>query len=365
MDTVALIEQLMQVPGPSGFEDAVALAIGEHLEGLPGESRCDATGNLILRLPAPSGAPSLMLMAHMDEVGLLVKHIDADGMVYCAANGLIDERTLQGSRVEIWTESGPVLAVVGAKSRHQVSEADLRTPAQVNDLWIDVGAGSAEAVRALGIRIGQPATTWSPPARMGDRRLVGKAIDNRAGCATLVQVARAVAERPRDYELVLVWSTQEEVGARGARVAAQALQPTAAVVVDTMPAGDPSTPERYATARVGGGPVIRAQDARGTTGTLYSQAVRRRLEAIAEAEGIGYQVDVYPTFTDACEVHLAGRGVATGGLFIPRRCSHSPNEVVDPADVEGAVALLTSLTASLDAVAVGELAVRPAFPLGR
>jgi len=252
--------------------------------------------------------------------------------------------------------------VVGAKSRHQVTEADLRTPLRVNDLWVDVGARSPAEVAALGIRIGVPATTWSPVERMAGSLVVGKAIDNRAGCAILVQVARAVAERERDYELVLVWSTLEEVGSRGAKVAAQTLQPTAAVILDTMPAGDPSTPERYATAQVGAGPVIRAQDARGAIGTVYSPAVRRRLEAVAEELAIPYQVDLYPTWTDGCEVHMAGRGVATGGVFIPRRCSHSPNEVVDLEDIERAIALLAAAT-DLDAAAVRELAVRPAFPL--
>jgi len=350
MDTDALIERLVQIPGPSGFEDAVALAIRETLEGVPGEVTSDALGNLILTLPGPPGAPALMLMAHMDEVSLLVKHIDEAGLLYCEANGLIDERTLPAGRVQVWTADGPVLGVVGSKSRHQVTDAEQRAPIVVNDLWIDVGARSAAEAAALGIEIGLPATNWSPPARMANGHLVSKAIDDRAGCAVLIQLAHAVAERPRDYALQLVWSAQEEVGSRGARVAAQHLQPVAAVIVDTTPAGDPYTPLRYATAQVGGGPVIRAQDARGATGTLYSQAIRRALRAAAEAEAIPYQLDVYPTWTDACEVHLAGRGVATGGLFLPRRCSHSPNEVADLADIEHAIVLLTRFC-DLDAAA--------------
>jgi endoglucanase len=362
MDTDELIERLVRIPGPSGFEDAVAIAIRDALAGIDGAVTSDVIGNLVLTLPGPEDAPALMLMAHMDEVSLLVKHIDEAGLLYCEANGLIDERTLPAGRVQVWTEEGPVLGVVGAQSRHQVTAAEQRAPIVVNDLWIDVGARSREEIAALGIEIGMPATNFSPPARMAGGHLVSKAIDNRAGCAVLVQVAHAVATRPRDFTLQLVWAAQEEVGSRGARIAAQRLQPLAAVVVDTTPAGDPSTATRYATAQVGGGPVIRAQDARGATGTLYSRAVQRALRAAAETENIPYQLDVYPTWTDACEVHLAGRGVATGGLFLPRRCSHSPNEVADLADIERAIALLTRFT-DLDAAAIEDFAKRPALPL--
>jgi endoglucanase len=357
VDTLELISRLARLPGPSGFEDAVALAIRAELEDLEGTWESDALGNLVLRLPAPEDAPVLLLTAHMDEVGLLVKHVAADGMLTCAGIGSIDERTLPGARVELWTDDGPVLGIVGSKSRHLVGAADLATVPTVEDLWIDIGATSAGEVAARGVRIGQPATTVSPPARLGTR-LTSKAIDNRAGCSALIQVARAVADAPRDYALVFAWTVQEEVGARGARVLGQWLHATAAIVVDTTPAGDRATPAHRATATVGGGPVIRAHDTVRTMGTLYSVAVRRRLEGLAER----FQVDSYPTFTDACEIHLAGRGVATGGVFLPRFCSHSPSEVIDLADVEAAIALLTHFC-DLDAAAVRALAERPAHPL--
>jgi len=357
VDTLELISRLSRLPGPSGFEDAVALAIRAELDDVAGTWESDALGNLVLRLPAPDDAPVLLLTAHMDEVGLLVKYVADDGMLSCAAIGMIDERTLPAARVEIWTDDGPVLGVVGSKSRHMVSAADLAAAPAVQDLWIDVGAGSAAEVAELGVRVGQPATTVSPPTRLG-RRLTSKAIDDRAGCAVLIEVARAVADAARDYALVFAWTVQEEVGSRGARVLGQWLPATAAIVVDTTPAGDRTTPAHLATAVVGGGPVIRAHDTRGTMGTFYSVAVRRRLESLAER----FQVDSYPTWTDACEIHLAGRGVATGGVFLPRRCSHSPSEVIDLADVEAAIELLTRFC-DVDAATLSALAQRPAHPL--
>jgi endoglucanase len=162
--------------------------------------------------------------------------------------------------------------------------------------------------------------------------------------------------------LIFVWSTQEEIGSRGAQVAAQHLQPDVAIVLDTMPANDASTPLRHAASVVGGGPAIRAQDIRAGRGTIYSVAARRRLRAVAEREGIPHQLDVFPTWTDACGVHLAGRGIPTGGVYIPRRCSHSPNEVIDLRDLDATAALVTAFLAETGADAVREMATRPVDP---
>lgn len=357
-----LIEELVGIPGPSGFEDAVATAIAAKVSGL-GETTFDSMGNLVLRMPAPPNARSVMLMAHMDEVGLLVKYIDPSGLVYCEANGLIDERTLLATQIDIWTERGPRVGVVGVKSRHLLSEAELRAPLAVNDLWIDVGVSSDDEARDMGIEIGLPATFHPTSHRLSDDVLTSKAVDNRAGCAVLVEVAHELASADRDYELVVVWSTQEEIGSRGARVAAQHIQPDIAIVLDTLPANDASTPLRHASSVVGGGPVIRAQDARAGVGTIYSVAIRRHLQQVARDGGIPHQLDVFPTWTDACGVHLAGRGVPTGGIYIPRRCSHSPNEVIDLRDLDRTTALLTAAVAALDAATIEVLARRPVDPL--
>jgi putative aminopeptidase FrvX len=361
-DLLDLIERLVTVPGPSGFEDAVCLAIKEEIDELPGETSVDALGNLVLRLPADADAPSLMFMAHMDQIGFVVKYVDNDGSLYFERSGLVDERTILASLVDIWTDQGPQTGVIGVRSRHLVSEQELGRAVRIDDLWVDVGARSAEEVAERGIEIGQPATLRGKIVRLNDHFVAGPSIDNRAGCATLVALARAAADRPSDVELIFVWSTQEEVGARGAKVAAQWIQPTLAIVVDTLPAGDPSTPARHATTRVGAGPVVRAVDNRGSIGTIYSVPMKRRLLELARTQGIPHQIDVFPTWTDACEVHLAGRGVPTGGVFIPRLCSHSPNEILDVRDVEQTVALLDAF-AQLDAETARTLATRPAFPL--
>lgn len=357
-----LIERLVAVAGPSGFEDAVGTAIRREVDDL-GPTSFDAMGSLVLRCPAPQGAPTVMLMAHMDEVGLLVKYIDPAGMVYCEANGLIDERTLLATQVDIWTPDGPRLGVVGVKSRHLLTEAEMRAPLAVNDLWIEVGATSAASAASLGIEIGQPVTFHPTLHHLTDDMLASKAVDNRAGCAVLVDVANALGSTERDFELIFVWSAQEEIGSRGARVAAQHLQPDIAIVLDTLPANDPSTPLRHATSTVGAGPVIRAQDAKAGIGTIYSVAIKRRLQDTAHRHQVPHQLDVFPAWTDACGVHLAGRGVPTGGIYIPRRCSHSPNEVIDLRDVDRTVELARAFLGELDADEVRRLAHRPVDPL--
>jgi putative aminopeptidase FrvX len=356
------IERLVQIPGPSGFEDAVCLALRDELGDLGGETTVDALGNLVLRLPADDGAPSLMLMAHMDQIGLIVKYIDPSGVVYMERNGLVDERTILASQIDVWTDQGPRTGVVGVRSRHLVSDQDLAKPIRIDDLWVDFGARTATEAAELGIEIGLPATLRSQPLWLSDQLLVAPAIDNRAGCATLVELALRSAGRPREIELIFVWSTQEEVGSRGAKVAAQSIQPTLAVVLDTLPAGDPSTPARHATAQVGGGPVIRAQDNRAGVGTIYNVAIKRHLLELARSIGLPHQIDVFPTWTDACEVHLAGRGVPTGGVYIPRLCSHSANEIVDMRDIERTVELLDAFL-QIDPDLAKTLARRPAFPL--
>lgn len=357
------IERLTRIPGPSGYEDAVAIAVREEIAGLPGEVELDRIGNLVLRIPADEAdAPSLLVMAHMDQIGLFIKHVSDDGSLYCEANGLVDERSLAASKVNIWTDEGPRIGLVGVRSRHLLTDRDLAAPPSIGDLWVHVGASTAAEVSALGIEIGQPVTLRSGTDWISDDILVGPSIDNRAGCAALIELAQALAEHSRDFELQLVWSTQEEVGSRGARVAAQWLQPTLAIVVDTLPAGDPSTPRRHATSLVGHGPVVRAQDNRAGKGTIYAPAVRRRLLELARERGIPHQSDVFPTWTDACEVHLAGRGVATGGVFIPRLCSHTPNELLDVRDLERTIELLAAFC-DTDAQTIRALAERPALPL--
>jgi endoglucanase len=243
--------------------------------------------------------------------------------------------------VDICTDKGIYTGVVGVKSRHLLTTEDLKRPISISDLWIDVGAKDEKELRGWGIEIGDPIVFHPNFQKIGKESILSKAIDNRAGCAILIDLAERMKSKKIDYQLFLVAAVQEEVGSRGARVAAQTLGPDMAIVVDTVPASDPITPPQQATAECGKGPVIRSMDVNALGwGTIYSKKIRQRLISAAVKHRIPYQRDIFRTWTDASTIHTAGKGIPCGGLYIPRRYSHSPVELVKWSDVERTAELL-------------------------
>jgi endoglucanase len=191
---------------------------------------------------------------------------------------------------------------------------------------------------------------------MGKDTIVSKALDNRVGCAILIDLADKMKTRKLDYQLFLVAASQEEVGSRGAKVAAQILGPDMAMVIDTVPASDPVTPPQQATAECGRGPVIRSMDVNALGwGTIYSKKIRQRLVHTAIKNRIPHQKDIFRTWTDASSIHTSGRGIPCGGIYIPRRYSHSPMELVKWLDVERTAELLYLFLKGLDSLAMSDL----------
>jgi endoglucanase len=323
----------------------------------------DPMGNVIGKLGGKLGSKpgtgprSVMVCTHTDEMCMLVKYIDPKGYIYFDLNGMLDERVLFSTAVDVCTEKGIVTGVIGVKSRHLMTAKDLSQPVTVSDLWIDVGAESAEAAQTMGIGIGDPIVFHPNFRSIGEDTILSKAIDNRAGCAILVELAEKLGKEDLDFQLYLVAAVQEEVGSRGARVAAQALQPDIAIALDTVPAADPVTPPQQATAECGKGPVIRSMDVSALGwGTLYSKKIRQRLIATALHHGIPHQKDIFRTWTDASTIHTSGRGIPCGGLFIPRRYSHSPMELVKWRDVVRTEELLYFFLKELHQPAIEDLA---------
>ena len=221
-----------------------------------------------------------MVCVHTDEMCMLVKYIDPKGYLYFDLNGMIDERVLLSTKVDICSEKGIYTGVVGVKNRHLMTAEDLKRPINISELWIDVGAESAEEVSRWGIEIGDPIVFHPNFQSIGKDTIISKAIDNRAGCAILIDLSERMKKEKIDYQLFLVAASQEEVGSRGAKVAAQTLVPDMAIVIDTVPASDPITPPQQATAECGKGPVIRSMDVNALGwGTIYSKKIRKRLIA--------------------------------------------------------------------------------------
>ena len=342
------LRDLTALPGPSGHEREVALVFAKHLRAYTDDVVLDPFGNVIATVRGEDARGTVMVSAHLDEVSLIVKHVDPDGMLRVDLNGWIDPRVVLAAQVEVWTRNGPVAGVVGARSAHLMTPEDQRRPVDVTDLWVQVGAESAAEARALGIRIGDLVTYRPSFQELAGGYVASKALDDRAGLTVLLEALDRLPPR-RDYDLYVVGAAQEEVGSRGARVAAQTLRPHIALSVDTVAGAEPGTPLSRATEASGGGPVIRAWEwvATSLMGTAYHRGVFRRLQDVAEAAGILHQLDVARTWTDACGTSVVGHGVPTGGLYMARRNAPAPCEVAKLSDIEGAARLLTAVLGGL------------------
>jgi endoglucanase len=349
-----MFKKLVEIPGGSGFEEKVIEFIVKELKKRVLDVSVDPMGNVIGRIG--TGKKSVMVSVHTDEMCMLIKYVDEKGYLYFDLNGMVDERVLLSTKVDICTEKGIYTGVVGVKNRHLMTAEDLKRPITLSELWIDVGAESAEEVRTWGIEIGDPVVFHPNFQSIGKDTLITKAIDNRAGCAILIDVAEKMKGEKIDYQLLLVAAAQEEVGSRGAKVAAQSLGPDMAIVIDTVPASDPITPPQQATGECGKGPVIRSMDVSALGwGTIYSKKIRQRLIATALKHGIPHQKDIFRTWTDASTIHTSGKGIPCGGVYIPRRYSHSPIELVKWSDVEKTAELLTFFLKELRSADIGDL----------
>ena len=347
-------KKLAELPGGSGFEEKVIEFVAAELRKRIPDVSIDPIGNVIGMVG--TGKRSVMVCVHTDEMCLLVKYIDEKGYIYFDLNGMIDERVLLSTKVDICTEKGIHTGVVGVKNRHLMTAEDLKRPITLSELWIDVGGETAEEVTARGIEIGDPIVFHPNFQSIGKDTILSKAVDNRAGCSLLIDLAERMKGERIDYQLFLVAAVQEEVGSRGAKVAAQSIGPDMAIVIDTVPASDPITPPQQATSECGKGPVIRSMDVNGLgRGTIYSKKIRQRLIATAQTHKIPYQKDIFRTWTDASTIHTSGKGVPCGGLYIPRRYSHSPVELVKWSDVQKTAELLYFFVKELRAADIDDL----------
>ncbi len=327
----ALIQELTQLVGPSGYEGTVRAAVREHVKDLCDEIRVDALGNLICRMGAKAeGGMRIMLSAHIDEIGLIVTHIDERGFVRVAGVGGVYAANCIGGRVRF---------VGGAQGLIYADRMDSpeKRPG-VEHLYLDLGASSRADCP---VKVGDMAIFDRPFMELGDR-LVSKAMDDRVAAAVLIETMRALQGKPSPNELVFVFSTQEEVGLRGATTAAYGVDPDLGVAVDVTGTGDTPKGGRMEVS-LGMGPAIKVRDG----GMLSDPRVIRWMVAGAEAAGLPYQMEVLEGgTTDARAIQLTRAGVPVGCVSIPCRYIHSPSEMVDLRDVQNSVHLLAALLAA-------------------
>jgi len=336
------LRRLMAIPGLAGHEHRVRAALDA---ALPVPARADAMGNLIATFPGH--APSVMLFTHMDQLGLIVRKVEADGLARVHRVGGVPERVLPAREVVLATRHGDIPGVIGTKSHHATQTEEKGRVLPAAELYIDTGHSSRAEAEAAGIVIGTPVTYAPRVVELANGRIAGTAVDDRAGCAVLLDVARTLAGRSDGPQVHVVFATQEEFNLRGAQTAAQALQPQIALQVDLMMATDTPDMADLGEMRLGGGPGISLYSFHGR-GTLNGVIPHPRLVALAEetaaAEAIPLQRSAQiGVLTDLSYVQLVGAGVAALDIGFPMRYGHAPLEVVDLGDLDRLAALLVAM----------------------
>jgi len=343
-DALEFLKRLLDAPGPSAFEREPARRWRAEAETITPEVDVDVSGSSWATLPA-AGRHRLVLAGHMDEIGVMVSHVDDDGFLSFDGIGGWDAQVFVGQRVVLLGRGGSVPGVIGKKAIHLMEREEREKASKIEELWIDIGAASrAEALER--IRVGDPGVLASSVLEFPNGRLVSRSIDNRIGSFIVLEALRLLREAPARATVTAVATSREEISANGggARPLAVRLEPTVAVVVDVTHATDMPGMEkrRYGDYRLGGGPVL-------SRGAAVNDRVFELLAAAAEAEGIPYAVEAAgrDTRTDAEGIFNAGRGIATALVSVPNRYMHSPNEMVALEDLERTARLLAAFARRL------------------
>lgn len=321
---IEIIGSIAQAFGPSGNEKNVREVIEPMLSGYVDEVRVDPLGNLIA-VKKGSGK-KIMLAAHMDEIGIIVTYIDDKGFLRFGCVGGVSQFFALGTRVIF--ENGTIGTVWYEENISTIKDL------KIDNMFIDIGAKSKEDAGTM-VKVGDMAVFCGETVE-NNGNLISKALDDRAGCAVLVALARSMPETQN--EVYFVFTTQEEVGPRGARTAAWGIMPDSAVVIDVTDTGD--LPEsKHMAVKLGSGPAIKIKD----RSVICHLDIVNGLKACAEQEGIEVQLEVLTAGgTDAGAIHLVAGGIPTGGVSIPTRFVHSPSEMISIADLKACVALLAA-----------------------
>jgi endoglucanase len=335
-----LLKKLTEVPGPSGREDAVRELVARLLEPHVDKLWIDVWGNVI-GVKKGSGEGRVMIAAHMDEIGLFVSHIEDSGFLRVVPIGGVTERALLYQRVVLRTRTGELIrGVVGLKPPHVAKPEELQKVPELRELFVDIGASSKEEVEKLGIRVGDVLVYDRDLVELAGNCVSGKAFDDRVGLAAMIKAAQ-MTQNPK-VDVYFVATVQEEVGLKGARTAAFAISPDAAIAIDVTIASDvPGVQKSEWYTQLGKGPAIKVADGRGASGLIAHPKIFDFLVSLAEKYKIPYQVEIIPGgTTDASIIALNKEGVPAGTVSIPARYIHSPVEVVNLSDVYNAALLV-------------------------
>ena len=329
-----LIESL-KLSSPSGYEEQVIDLFQKAVSPYIDEVIIDVNGNCIAH--KKGSGKKIMLMAHADEIGLMITYIDSKGFLYFKEIGGIDTNLLPGLRICITGKRGPIIGVIGRKPIHLQNKDEGNKDLSPEDLWIDIAA--KDKTDALSkVQIGNVASFIGQPTQLSDTIVTSKALDDKIGLAILAGLARNLQHITTDNDVYLVASIQEELGARGAQTVTEAIRPDLGIAIDVTHATDYPTisPSKDGDVSLGKGVVV-------PVGPNMDKGISQALIDMAQSKGIPYQIEAIakPTGTDARMIQVASTGIRTSLISIPCRYMHTPCEMVSLADADSAIALLT------------------------
>jgi putative aminopeptidase FrvX len=347
--TVRLLAELTNADGAPGFEGPVRDILRREWKGLLKDLRTDGMGNLIGSMAGQAERPRILLMAHMDEVGFLVRYIDANGFVFMNnVGGYIDQSVLT-QRFTIMTPKGPVTGYTGMKSGHIVSAEERSHLIPLQDMFLDIGAKSADEAEAMGVRPGLPVTyRTSFEVLNGTGRYLARAWDDRSGLAAITQVLQQLGGSSHANTVAVAATVQEEVGLRGAAVVQASTDPDIVINLDIGIAGDfpLHTSPKLTQPVLGKGPAVFVFDA---SMIPNNKLVEWTLQ-VAKQNDIPVQFESVSGYgEDGAQLQKSGQGIPTVNLGVPTRYAHSQSGVIDRADYDNLVKLLVALVRNLSA----------------
>ena len=337
------LKDLLKARSPSGYEEEAREIVRSRMEKIADRFIIDNLGSCHATL-GEKGSPTLMLAGHIDELGLIIKHISDKGFLYFDAIGGHDRSMISGRRVDILTKKGIVRGVTGKRAIHLMSPEDRKRVPEFHQMWIDIGASTREEALDR-VMIGDAAVYDHGFEMLGDSLAISRAFDDKSGAYAVNEALLRLAKGTKpSCQVVAVSTAQEEIGTRGAISSAYLANPDVALVVDVSHATDhPDADHRkYGRFTLGGGPIL-------TRGPNVHPGVFQRLVECAKAEKMEVQIeaDPRPTGTDARAIQVARKGIPTGLIGIPLRYMHTPSEVIDLNDLEDVVQLMVAFARSL------------------
>lgn len=345
MDATGLqfLKELLETPSPSGYEQAIQKVVRRFAEPFAHQVKTDWHGNVMAAVN-PGGYPRIMLAGHCDQIGLLIKHVDDQGYLWCEPIGGWDVQMLVGQNMVVWGKDGPVRGVIARKAIHLLTPEERKQVPEVKDLWIDIGAANKDDALSL-VAIGDCVTFELGMRELRNQLAAAPGMDNKVGTWVVMNALRLVAENHPEAAVFAVSTVQEEIGLRGAITSCFSIDPQLGIAVDVTHATDCPTLDKkqHGDIKLGLGPVV-------YRGPNVNPVVHSQLKALAGDKSIPIQIGSLskPAGNDANVMQISRGGQATGIVAIPNRYMHSPVEVISLTDLENAAKLIAEFCLSLN-----------------